>query len=186
MSMISRYYFIEFALSFLVVGDPELLRWILQKRPLYAGVLHSLAKDEESTIVQVLTVLQEKVMSPAALVPAGLQSAIFGDVALEQLARIAGDNVFKEPADLAYQTLMSLCTDPSHGLCPELTSAWEPTKTKSGNQGRLLRLMLRLRATEVFRHRELLLATARSRPKLAAAYLDSVPYTLEPRPSPSW
>lgn len=185
-----RFFFIEFALSFLVVGDPGLLRWILQKRPLYAGVFHGLAKDEESTIIQVLFVIQEKVMAPASLVPTGLQSAVFGDVALEQLARIAGDELFEDSADLAYKVLTSLCTDPSHGLCPEVSSTWEPVNAKAGafggNQGRLLRLMLRLRVTEIVRHRELLLATARSRPKLAAAYMDSVPFSLEPRPSPTW
>uniref|UniRef100_A0A7I4D817 URB1 N-terminal domain-containing protein n=1 Tax=Physcomitrium patens TaxID=3218 RepID=A0A7I4D817_PHYPA len=186
----TRYYFIEFALSFLVVGDPGLLRWILQKRPLYAGLLHGLAKDEEATIIQVLHVFQEKVMAPASLVPAGLQSVLFGDVALEQLARIAGDELFRESADVAYETLMALCTDPSHGLCPEYASPWESVNFKSGahggNQGRLLRLLLRLRVTEAFRHRELLLTTARLRPRLAAAYLDAVPYSLEPRPSPTW
>ncbi|KAG0562635.1 hypothetical protein KC19_9G161300 [Ceratodon purpureus] len=186
----TRYFFIEFALSFLVVGDPGLLRWILQKRPLYAGVLHGLAKDGEATIIQVLRVFQEKVMAPASLVPAGLQSVLFGDVALEQLARIAGDELFGESADVAYETLMALCTDPSHGLCPEYASPWESVNVKAGahggNQGRLLRLLLRLRVTEAVRHRELLLTTARIRPRLAAAYLDAVPYSLEPRPSPTW
>jgi nucleolar pre-ribosomal-associated protein 1 len=186
----SRFFFIEFALSFLVVGDPGLLRWILQKRPLYAGVLHGLAKDGEATIIQVLRVFQEKVMATASLVPAGLQSVLFGDVALEQLARIAGDDLFGESADVAYETLMALCTDPSHGLCPEYASPWESANVKAGayggNQGRLLRLLLRLRVTEAFRHRELLLTTARIRPRLAAAYLDAVPYSLEPRPSPTW
>lgn len=171
-------------------GDPGLLRWILQKRPLYAGVLHGLAKDGEATIIQVLRVFQEKVMAPSSLVPAGLQSVLFGDAALDQLARIAGDELFGESADVAHETLIALCTDPSHGLCPEYASPWESVNAKAGahggNQGRLLRLLLRLRVTEAFRHRELLLTTAKIRPRLAAAYLDAVPYSLEPRPSPTW
>ncbi|CAM6039848.1 unnamed protein product [Sphagnum compactum] len=191
LSQTTRSYFIEFALSFLVVGDPGLLRWVLQKRPLYASVLHGLASDDESTIIEVLYVLQQKVLSDAALVPAGLQSALFGDVALEQLAQIVADDQLGDSKEIAYGMLMSLCTNPAHGLCPESASAWGPppgakTGAFGGGQGRLLRFMRRLQAIKVVQHREILLATARATPRLAAAYLDSVPFSVEPQPAPVW
>lgn len=174
-----------------MVGDPGLLRWVLQKRPLYASVLHGLASDDDSTIIEVLHVLQQKVLSDAALVPTGLQSALFGDVALEQLAQIVADEQLGDSKEVAYGMLMSLCTNPAHGLCPESPSAWGPppgakTGAFGGGQGRLLRFMCRLQAIKVVQHREILLATARATPRLAAAYLDSVPFSVEPQPAPVW
>ncbi|CAM6096475.1 unnamed protein product [Calypogeia fissa] len=188
----TRVAFVELAISFLTVGDPGLLRWVLQKRPLWIGVLHGISKDDEKTIVQVLTLLQEKVMAPAFMVPRGLQSVLFGDATLEQLARISSDHSLGDAGELGHATLISLCTDPSHGLCPEETELLEAASVRNksgafgGGQGRLLRLMLRLKVTEVDRHRDVLLATARARPQLAISYLASFPLSLEPRVSPAW
>lgn len=189
----TRVAFVELAISFLTVGDPGLLRWVLQKRPLWIGVLHGLSKDDERTVVRVLRLLQEKVMAAAFMVPRGLQSVLFGDATLEQLARISADSSLVDAGDLAHAMLIALCTDPSHGLCPEESELSEAVHSRGrnvgafgGGQGRLLRLMLRLKVTEVDRHREVLLATARTRPKLAILYLASFPLTLEPRVSPAW
>jgi nucleolar pre-ribosomal-associated protein 1 len=130
-------------------------------------------------------------MSDAALVPAGLQSALFGDVALEQLAQIVADDQLGDSKEVACGMLMSLCTNPTHGLCPESASAWGPPLGAKigafgGGQGRLLRFMRRLQAIKVVQHREILLATTRATPRLAAAYLDSVPFFVEPQPAPVW
>lgn len=186
----TRYALVEFAMSFLEVGDPGLLRWILQKRPLYAGVLHGISKDPETMMVKVLVLLQEKVMDPQFMVPRGLQSVLFGDATLEQLARISADKTLELANEFAHDILLELCTDPSHGLCPESTEVWEaqPGQTGAfgGGQARLLRLMNRLKVTEVDKHRDLLLATGRARPKFAAAYLASIPLSLEPRVSRVW
>ncbi|KAL3696543.1 hypothetical protein R1sor_010619 [Riccia sorocarpa] len=186
----TRFAFVDFAVSFLEVGDPGLLRWILQKRPLYAGVLHNLSKDDENTMVKVLVLFQEVVMAPEMMVPRGLQSVLFGDATLDQLARICADESLQLGREFAYDILLRVCTDPSHGLCPERTEMWEASPGKTGafggGEARLLRLMSRLKVIEVDAHREILLATARARPKFAAAYLAAIPFSLEPRVSPAW
>jgi len=182
--------FIEFAMSFLEVSTPSLLRWVLQIRPLYATVLRGLGKDDEKTIVYVLMIMQEKVLSANSMMPPGLRSAVFGDAALEQLSVISADSSLGRAADIAHDTLMMLCTDPCHGLLPEFPQQWDistPSATlQKGNPARLLRLLLRLRPAEVDNHRNLLLAILTDRSLLASAYLDKFPYSLEPRTSSAW
>ena len=51
---------------------------------------------------------------------------------------------------------------------------------------RLLRLLGRLRATEVPRHGQLLTAATARDPALAAAFLAALPWTLDPKPSTQW
>ncbi|KAI5062882.1 hypothetical protein GOP47_0021429 [Adiantum capillus-veneris] len=186
----TRSAFIDFAISFLEVCQAALLRWVLQIRPLYGGVLHKLANDDESTIIHVLKVFQLKVLDASAMVPAGLQSAVFGDSALEQMAAISSDVLRPEAAGVAHDILLQLCTDASHGICPEPALVWGATSGKAGNfgggHGRLVRLMVKLRATEVQNHRDLLLSIAAKRPTLVANYFDFFPYSLEPRDTNSW
>ncbi|XP_020531558.1 uncharacterized protein LOC18448051 isoform X2 [Amborella trichopoda] len=187
----TRAAFIQFAMSFLEVGSPKLLRWILQKKDMYSGVLRGLACDSERTIVNVLSVLQARVLCKDSLVPPGLQSVLFGDVTLGQMSLISGNLDAKSAAEMAHETLLMVCTDPSHGLMPDLSEKWgtmglsENSKLK-GNPARLLRLMLKLRPTEVGYHRDLLLAIVQGRPLLGSSYMDSFPYNLEPRESPTW
>ncbi|XP_031485004.1 uncharacterized protein LOC116254077 isoform X1 [Nymphaea colorata] len=184
--------FIEFAMAFLQASDPRALRWVLQKRELCAGVLHSLSRDDDKTISFVLCTLQNKVLSAESLVPPSLQSVLLGDATLEQLSDISGNPDGGDAAEAAHRTLMMVCTDPSHGLMPESSdNLTKPGRlagrsTLKGNPGRLLRLMLRLRPLEVAYHKDLLLAIVGGRPSIAALYMDSFPYNLEPRPSPHW
>ncbi|CAN6468946.1 unnamed protein product [Victoria cruziana] len=188
----SRPAFIEFAMAFLQASDPRALRWVLQKREIYARVLHSLSRDDEKTISFVLYTLQNKVLSAESLVPPSLQSVLFGDATLEQLSDISGNPDAGDAALAAYRTLMIVCTDPSHGLMPESSdNLTKPGRladrsTLKGNPGRLLRLMLKLRPLEVAYHKDLLLAIIGGRPSIAASYMESFPYNLEPRPSPHW
>jgi nucleolar pre-ribosomal-associated protein 1 len=51
---------------------------------------------------------------------------------------------------------------------------------------RLLRLLRRLRPTESRRHAELLLAAAAADADLAAAFMSSFPWSLDPRASGAW
>ncbi|XP_024533954.1 uncharacterized protein LOC9637781 [Selaginella moellendorffii] len=185
----TRAFFIDFALSFLVAGDPGLLRWILQKRVLYAGVLHGLASDDDDTVTRVLSIFKRKVLHASSLVPQGIQVALFGDASLEQLQKITARERPSEAVDVAQEILLAVCTDPRHGICPS-GSSWDEFQKSSGQygggSGRLLRLMLKLKASELDTHRELLLAIANARPLLAAAYIDAFPYSLEPRTSTTW
>ncbi|KAG9454065.1 hypothetical protein H6P81_006969 [Aristolochia fimbriata] len=177
----TRSSFIEFAMSFLEVGDPRLLRWILQQKDMYFGVLRGLATDDATTVLYVLSTLRDKVLNPDSLVPPGLQSVLFGSVTLEQLSTISRNVSSSLAAEVAHELLVMVCTDPRHGLMPDIR-----THLLKGNHRRLLDLMKKLKATESGNHRELLLAVVSGRPSLCSAYLDEFPYMLEPRASSLW
>ncbi|KAG1370124.1 putative Nucleolar pre-ribosomal-associated protein 1 [Cocos nucifera] len=174
----ARRAFVGFAISFLEVGNPRLLRWIIQQREMYSGVLRGLGSDDTKTVVYVLSTLRDKVLSEHSLIPPGLRSVLFGSVTLEQLSYISGKSMAGPGADIAHEVLVLVCTDPSNGLMPGLNL--------KGNEKRLLELMKKLKATEVGHHRELLLAIVNKRPYLCSAYMDDFPYNLEPRPSSLW
>ncbi|XP_042413782.1 uncharacterized protein LOC122002620 isoform X1 [Zingiber officinale] len=170
--------FVGFLMSFIEVGNPRLVKRVLQQGELYSAVLRGLASDETETITYVITTLQNKVLSEDSLVPPSLRSVIFGSIALEQLCHISGNSMAGRAAELAHEILVTACTDPCNGLMPGL-------KMK-GNVKRLLELMRKLKATEVGCHRDLLLAISTKSQSLAAAYMDAFPYNVEPRPLPSW
>ncbi|XP_073099472.1 uncharacterized protein [Elaeis guineensis] len=174
----TRRAFVRFAISFLEVGNPRLLRWIIQQREMYSGVLRGLGNDDTETVVYALSTLRDKVLSEHSLIPPGLRSVLFGSVTLEQLSYISGNSMAGPGADIAHEVLILVCTDPSNGLMPGLNL--------KGNEKRLLELMKKLKATEVGYHRELLLAIVNKRPYLCSAYMDDFPYNLEPRPSSLW
>ncbi|CAL9750206.1 unnamed protein product [Musa acuminata subsp. burmannicoides] len=174
----TRRAFVGFAMSFLEIGNPRLLRWVLQQRELYSGVLPGLGSDDTDTIIYVLSTLRNKVLVEDSLITPALRSVLFGSTTLEQLSYISGNPMAGHAADIAHEVLVMVCTDPSNGLMPSLTL--------KGNEKRLLDLMKKLKATEVDYHRELLLAIANKRPSLSAAYMDEFPYHLEPRLSSSW
>lgn len=175
--------FIEYAMSFLEVGDPRLLRWVLQQKDMYFGVLRGLGSDDDATVVYVLSTLRNKVLSPDSLVPPSLRSVLFGGVTLEQLSNISGNPLRGHASKMAHEILVMVCTDPCNGLMPDLKSHMNPLR---GNPKRLLELMKKLKATEVGHHRDLLLALVSRRPSLGSAYMDEFPYVLEPRASPLW
>ncbi|XP_077224093.1 ribosome 60S biogenesis amino-terminal protein isoform X2 [Tasmannia lanceolata] len=179
----TRLSFIEFAMSFLESGNPRLLRWILQQKDMYFGVLRGLGCDDDGTIVYVLSTLRDKILNPDSLVPPGLRSVLFGGVTLEQLSDISGNPIGGPAAETAHEVLVMVCTDPCHGLMPDLKSHGNPLR---GNPKRLLGLMKKLRATEIGYHRDLLLAIVKGRLSLCSSYLDEFPYILEPRASPTW
>lgn len=172
----TRRSFVRFAMSFLEIGDPRLLRWVLQQKEMFSGVLRGLGSDEEETIVYVLSVLRDKVLVPESLVPVGLRSVLFGNVTLEQLINISGRDDGGDSAEVAKQVLFAVCTDPSNGLMPDSKALPFPLK---GNPTRLLGVMKKLKATEVEFHRDLLLAIVRGRPSFGSAYLDEFPYNLD-------
>ncbi|XP_057843357.2 uncharacterized protein LOC131052770 isoform X2 [Cryptomeria japonica] len=189
-TFLTRRGFIEFAMAFLEASTPSVLRHVLRKQSLYGGVLRGLGNDDEETIVYVLGIMREKVLGASSMVPSWVRSAVFGDTALEQLSIISANFSLGKAADVAYEVLLMLCTDSCHGLFPELPQTWgiftESKKFHGGNSARLLRLMLKLRSSDVDNHRNLLLAIVSNQPSLVSAYLDSFPYSLEPRASSTW
>lgn len=179
----TRKAFVRFAVAFLEVGNPRLLRGILQQKEMYSGVLRGLGNDDEETVVCVLSALRDRVLVPESIVPPGLRSVLFGNVMLEQLISVSGKGEFGDAAELAHNVLMMVCTDPENGLMPDLNRHPNPLR---GNPKRLLSLMKKLRATEVVYHKELLLAILRGRPSFGSAYLDEFPYSIEDVASDNW
>lgn len=179
----TRKSFIGFAMSFLEVGKPGLLRWILQQKEMYSGVLRGLGSDDVETVVYVLSTLKDRVLIPESLVPPGLRSVLFGSVTLEQLVSISGREDGGPASELAHRVLVMVCTDPCNGLMPDLKRHPYPLR---GNPKRLLGLMKKLKATEVAYHRDLLLSIVKGRPSFCSAYMDEFPYKLEDHKSSTW
>ncbi|KAL5804145.1 hypothetical protein ACOSQ3_030945 [Xanthoceras sorbifolium] len=180
---LTRKSFVRFAMSFLEVGKPGLLRWVLQQKEMYSGVLRGLGNDEDETVIYVLSTLRNRVLTEESLVSPGLRSVLFGSVTLEQLVSISGRENGGPAAELAHHVLVMVCTNPCNGLMPNLKRHPYPLR---GNPKRLLGLMKKLKATEISYHRDLLLAILRGRPSLGSAYLDEFPYNLEDHASPTW
>jgi hypothetical protein len=70
-------------------SDALLLQQLLQLRPLLGGLLHQLTADPPQQQLQVLQMLQRRVLSARAGVPAAVQAEVISDPALQQLAAIA-------------------------------------------------------------------------------------------------
>ncbi|XVE52806.1 hypothetical protein DITRI_Ditri02bG0153700 [Diplodiscus trichospermus] len=179
----TRKSFVGFAMSFLEMGKPGLLRWVLQQKEMYSGVLRCLENDDDETVAYILVTLRNRVLAEESLVPPGLRSVLFGSVTLEQLVNISGRENGGVAAELAYNVLLVVCTDPCNGLMPDLEKQPNPLK---GNPKRLLGVMKKLKAIEIGYHKDLLLATLRGRPSLAAAYMEEFPFSVEDHASPTW
>ncbi|CAL9226999.1 unnamed protein product [Arabidopsis halleri] len=176
----TRKAFVGYAISFLEVGKPGLLRSVLQQKEMYSKVLRGLGKDDEDTVASVLSTLKDKILVEESLISPGLRSVLFGSATLEQLASISAREDGGIVNELAHDVLVKVCTDPCNGLMPDAK------RNLRGNSDRLLMLMKRLRAAEIGYHRDLLLAIVRGRPSLASAFLDEFPYNVEDFASPSW
>lgn len=176
----TRRAFVEFAISFLEVGRPGLLRSVLQQKEMYSKVLRGLGKDYEDTVASVLSTFKDKILVKESLIPPGLRSVLFGSATLEQLASISAREDGGIVNELAHDVLVKVCTDPCNGLMPDAN------RNLRGNSNRLLMLMKRLRAIEICYHLDLLLAIVKGRPSFASAFLDEFPYNVEDLASPSW
>ncbi|KAL1203022.1 hypothetical protein V5N11_015271 [Cardamine amara subsp. amara] len=172
--------FVGFAISFLEVGKPVLLKSILQQKEMYSKVLRDLGKDDEDTVASVLSTLKDKILVEESLILPGLRSVLFGPATLEQLVIISAREDGGILNELAHDVLVKVCTDPCNGLMPDAK------RKLRGNSNRLLMLMKKLRAAEIGYHRDLLLAIVRCRPSLASDFWDEFPYNVEDFASPSW
>ncbi|PWA96465.1 hypothetical protein CTI12_AA038640 [Artemisia annua] len=169
----TRRAFIRFAMSFLEVGDTRLLRWVLQQKEMFSGVLRGLGSDEDETVGYVLGTLRDKVLVKESLVGVGLRSVLFGSVTLEQLVEVSGRGDGGDGVEVAKKVLFMVCTDSANGLMPDTKASLK------GNVTRLLGVMKKLKATEIEFHRDLLLGIVYGRPTFGSAYLDDFPYNLD-------
>lgn len=179
----TRNSYVWFALSFLDVGKPALLRFVLRQKDVFYSILRSLSDDDDDTIEYVLTTLKDRVLTPDSLLPPSLRSVLFGSNTLEQLITISGRDGGGSTAELCHEVLVMVCTDPCNGLMPDLEARPNPLK---GNKKRLVDLMKKLRATEIEYHKALLLSIVKGRPSLGSAYLDEFPYNVEDHASANW
>jgi nucleolar pre-ribosomal-associated protein 1 len=157
-------------------------------------------------VLQVLQMLQKRVLAAKAAVPAAAQAEVFSDATLQQLAAIAthapalGEEEEAEEAEEAAEAaerrqaaaaaqavLLAVATDPSHGLTLAAAAAAGPSfvladagsQQLQPGQRRLLRMLLRLRPADSAAHLQLLLAAVAGDAPLAAALLLALPYSLE-------
>ena len=119
--------YVGFAVSFLEVGKPSLLRWILQQKEMYAGVLCWLGYDDEETVIYVLSTLRDRVLVEESLVPPALRSVLFGIVILEQLIYISGMEDGGPAAELAYNILVST----NHPLLSNISPSCLPSSSSN-------------------------------------------------------
>ncbi|KAH9606555.1 hypothetical protein KSS87_009134, partial [Heliosperma pusillum] len=61
--------FIEFAMSFLEVGKPGLMKSILQQREVFSGILRGIGNDDDVTVVYVLSTLRDRVLTSESGIP---------------------------------------------------------------------------------------------------------------------
>lgn len=172
--------FVAFAMSFLEVGAPGLLRSVIRQKEMYSCVLRWLENDDEETVIYILSTLQNRILVEGSSVPPAIRSVLFGSGTLEQLANICGRENGGPSAELAYRVLLMVCIDPSNGLMAD------SKRHLKGNLKRQMDLMKKLKATEIGYHRDLLLAVVKGRPSLGAAYMEEFPYKLEDYSSPKW
>ncbi|KAM7278954.1 hypothetical protein ACFE04_006088 [Oxalis oulophora] len=172
--------FVQFTMSFLEVGRPESLNLVMK---MYPPVLQWLENSDDETLVYVLSLLRDKVLSQGSLIPWRLKHILFGRDNLEHLIRISGSEKGGAAAELAHDVLVTVCTDPTNGLMPDFTRHPNPIK---GNPKLLLLLMKKLKASEVEYHRELVLLIVKGRPVLGSAYMEEFPYNLDNFESPNW
>ncbi|EYU39622.1 hypothetical protein MIMGU_mgv1a0000301mg, partial [Erythranthe guttata] len=176
----TRKAFVGFAMSFLEVGNPRLLKVMLsmKHKEMFSGVMRGLGNDDEETVVHILSTLRDRVLVQESLVPPSRRSVLFGSLTLEHLVNISGRFDFGDAPELAYNVLVMVCTNPENGLMPD--------SNRPGNLKRLVDLMKKLKATEIEYHKSLLLAIAKGRPSFGSAYLDEFPYSLEDLASDNW
>ncbi|XP_020230562.1 uncharacterized protein LOC109811280 isoform X1 [Cajanus cajan] len=175
-----RKWLVGFAMSFLEVGKPWLLRFVLNKKEMYSRVLRELAEDDDETVVFALSVLRDRVLVGESLVSPALRSVLFQSAALEQLVEVCGREGGGEAADVAFGVLVRVCTHPSNGLMPDLKMRLK------GNPRRILGLMKKLRVTEVQYHSDLLFAIVDAKASFGLSYLKEFPYNIENYKSSSW
>ncbi|KAK9812620.1 hypothetical protein WJX72_000751 [[Myrmecia] bisecta] len=194
--------FVDFAHALLASCNTALLAMVLPIRPLFAGWLNCLAQHPSASATATVRLLLDKVLVDDGSIPPHLQAEPFSITALTQLAQLSGQEDSESDAataasQAAHDLLMALCTDPAHGLCPadradsteaegRAADASLSGRSSASGRRRLLQLMQKLRATELSRHAQLLMAIAGRHPSMAAAFLAVAPYSLEPQLSVRW
>ncbi len=207
----TRAAFTSLCQALLLSADAQLLPEILRLRPLLGGTLHHLSNDPPAVQLEMLKVVQKKVLASKVPLGPATKAELFSDATLGQLAAIcaAGEDdivedsieneensiakVRRQASDLSFAILHSVCTEASNGLCSSKEACLEFKTLESSafaalnpGQRRLLRWLQRLKPAESSRQGELLRAAVAHDPALAAAMLLSLPYSMEPTATGKW
>ena len=198
------------ALALLSHVDGALRRALLggsARKVLMQSLWRGLASDAVPDICAVLGAFRDHVLATSSGVPPRLQAAVLTDAAIDALVTISASaapeagagHVDGQQAPLtmadakrhADAILTALVMDPAHGFVPDTLATAASPGTTAGpaahrSLSRVLRVLRRLRVTEVPHHCEMVLAACEARPQLAGAYLGEPPYGLEPRASAKW
>ncbi|KAL4518589.1 hypothetical protein Ndes2437B_g00681 [Nannochloris sp. 'desiccata'] len=195
--------------TLLLSADAQLLPEVIRLRSLLGGVLHHMSNDPPVVQLEMLKIMQKRVVASKVPLGPATRAELFSDATLGQLAAIcaAGEDddgiaadeeesigkIRRQASDLSFSILHSVCTDPGNGLCSGKEACFEFRTLQSSaisalnpGQRRLLRWLQRLKPAESSRQGELLRATVAHDPALAAAMLLSLPYSLEPTANGKW
>ena len=203
---------VALSLALLAHVDGALRRALLggpARKVLMLALWRGLPSDSAQDVCAVLEALREHVLAPSSGVPPRLQAAVLTDTAIDALVTISAgagmeqetsqsggraQNTLADAKRHADAILTALVMDPAHGFVPDtlavagspaqLPGAVAPTAHRS--LSRVLRVLRRLRVTEVPHHCDMVLAACEARPQLAGAYLGEPPYGLEPRATAKW
>ena len=139
----TRHMFVHFVLTFLEGRDKTLLRPLLAQKALLGNVMRHVASDPRHLICRTLRLFWKTVVCTEGRVPFRLRAALCGDCSLEQLTVICGSSNDRHAgsgkseeqlearkeihtsvliaAGLAQDIIIKICTDPSIGVCPQIT-----------------------------------------------------------------
>ncbi|CAG9464979.1 unnamed protein product [Pedinophyceae sp. YPF-701] len=107
------------SLTLLQQGDRVLAQQVLATRPLARCLLSHCASDPDGVVNDVFDAVDRHVMDPRAAVPPSVQSCVFHESALRQLAEILAAPSGAAPPGVqerAYSILFRVLTDPAHGV----------------------------------------------------------------------
>ncbi|KAJ3138821.1 nucleolar pre-ribosomal-associated protein 1 [Physocladia obscura] len=207
--------YIRFLLGFLMYGDLNVKKGILETKDTISGIFRGTLEDHYLTLDFIFSVLKKAVVDDN-LLSRSVKQAFFNSYVLELITKLYSRNDSSIPgttsefdeksgktvADLAHDFLMHLCTRPGFGICYK-ESGWLQLKKvtslggESGNvvvttknirqrNGHLLKWAAYLRPTEVAQEMTILLELLKNCPELVQPYWAQVSHSFEPRLSVKW
>ncbi|XP_064405928.1 nucleolar pre-ribosomal-associated protein 1-like isoform X3 [Halichondria panicea] len=113
----------NFALSFLIVGDNDIIRTILDTKGFLSSLFKLLPKDPPETLMLFLTTLNQKVIQDAAI-PKKTKSLFFNTYVLKQISQLLTTPIdhthqdgTAELHEYVFGFLLKLCTNFQLGIC---------------------------------------------------------------------
>ncbi|KAJ3356740.1 nucleolar pre-ribosomal-associated protein 1 [Entophlyctis luteolus] len=205
-----RGYYIRFLLGFLVLGDLQVKKGLLEMKDAISGIFKGAWEDHYSVLEHVFTVLKTTVIDDISI-SRNAKMAFFSSYVLESITKLCSRNDKTNPinicelnseksvADLALDFLTYLCTRPGFGICLQdhgwlrvrkIYGSAEDTQAQAKHSrvrnGHLLKWALFLKPTENRIELEALLELLGNCPELVQPYWSQTTLSFEPRLSKKW